>query len=457
MLAAQTVRNGHPSTLGPLNLGWAVCAVVVNMALIAAHSLYLARVCSVRTTEVQGLARSVLGASLALLLLETLSGAPLPLREVWLSGACSFALLVIGRGAFTGWLRRNRAAGRFVRDVVLVGADVDAVELAAVMREHPELGFRPSGYLGASGFADVIEAPHLGAVTDVVDVVERTAATGVVLIASALPADVLNTIARRLLDQGVHVHLSSGLRGIAHQRFRATPLAHEPLVYLEPASLTPWQVACKRMIDVIGAVVGMIITAPIMLLAVLAIKLESPGPALFRQERVGRNGERFTFLKLRTMVNNAEALRAEIETHNQRISGPLFKSADDPRITRVGRLLRTTSIDELPQLWNVLQGTMSLVGPRPALPSEVAQFDEKLRARLSVAPGLTGLWQIEARDNPSFGPYRRLDLFYVENWSAWLDIRILFTTIVRVVHRATRVARRADDIKAGAAPSVVLD
>ena len=178
------------------------------------------------------------------------------------------------------------------------------------------------------------------------------------------------------------------------------------------------------------------LSVPLIVLAALLIKLEDGGPVIYRQERVGLRGRTFDVLKLRTMVPDASEKLAELKERNER-HGPLFKLAADPRVTRVGRFLRTTSIDELPQLINVLRGEMSIVGPRPALPSEFAQFDSDLIERAHVPPGITGLWQVEARDNPSFRAYRRLDLFYVDNWSVAFDLAIMAGTarllLVRLV------------------------
>lgn len=185
-------------------------------------------------------------------------------------------------------------------------------------------------------------------------------------------------------------------------------------------------------------------SSPLFAAAAVAIKLSDRGPVLFRQVRVGQDGRSIVVFKLRTMVVDAEAKRAELQAHNQR-SGPLFKADGvDPRVTRVGRFLRASSLDELPQLINVLQGRMSMVGPRPALPDEVAQFDDALLDRLQVKPGVTGLWQLEARDNPSFHAYRRLDLFYVENWSLLLDLTVLLGTARSVVQRGLRLALNKD-------------
>jgi lipopolysaccharide/colanic/teichoic acid biosynthesis glycosyltransferase len=179
--------------------------------------------------------------------------------------------------------------------------------------------------------------------------------------------------------------------------------------------------------------------------AAIAIKLDSRGSIIYRQTRIGRGGRPFTMYKLRTMVTAADQQLAELAQQNERTDGPLFKLESDPRVTRVGRLLRATSIDELPQLWCVLVGTMSLVGPRPPLAEEVAHFDTELRTRFDVTPGITGLWQVEARDNPSFRVYRRYDLFYVENWSVRLDFAILIRTFESVVTRAFVGLRRGGD------------
>jgi lipopolysaccharide/colanic/teichoic acid biosynthesis glycosyltransferase len=194
----------------------------------------------------------------------------------------------------------------------------------------------------------------------------------------------------------------------------------------------------KRVLDFVGAALGVVIIAPILLLVCVAIKLEDKGPALYRQIRIGLDGRPFVVFKLRSMVLDADKDVGHAVT-NDRTDGPLFKSANDPRITRVGAVIRALSIDELPQLLNVLTGSMSLVGPRPALASEVDQFDPELLRRHCVKPGMTGLWQVEARDNPSFHTYRRLDLFYVDNWSIGLDLVILLTTVPMLLAHALRV------------------
>jgi lipopolysaccharide/colanic/teichoic acid biosynthesis glycosyltransferase len=201
-----------------------------------------------------------------------------------------------------------------------------------------------------------------------------------------------------------------------------------------------WQVALKRTLDVVLATLLLLISLPLIVMAAIAIKVQDGGPVFFRQTRVGRHGRKFTILKLRTMVPDADRHLPLLAAANGR-TGPLFKMLVDPRVTPVGRLLRSSSIDELPQLLNVLAGSMSLVGPRPALPAEVAQFGEPLMVRLQVKPGITGLWQVEARDDPAFERYQKLDLYYLLNWSIRLDLAILLSTVRPVVHRLYRSTR----------------
>ena len=185
---------------------------------------------------------------------------------------------------------------------------------------------------------------------------------------------------------------------------------------------------CKRTIDIIGAGLGLILLSPIIAIVACAVKVTSKGPIFFSQKRVGKNGELFEMYKFRSMVVNAEELKENLEDQNE-MSGPMFKIKDDPRITKVGKFIRKTSIDELPQLWNILKGDMSLVGPRPSLPKEVEQFDNWMFKRLSVRPGLTCYWQVSGRNNIDFEDWMKLDISYVEDRNIWIDIKLIFKTI----------------------------
>lgn len=432
------VVEGHSAsrvvTLGVLSLLGAIATYV----LVAWQGLHQSHVCSLKTVELQRLAQACVGGSLVTVSLITLRELPFNRPSIGLTAIASLALLSLGRSVFRSWLSSQRSKDRYVRRVVLIGSNDDAQSLAEIVTDHPELGLRVVGYTGGEARADAVGAPWLGAHGRALSAVRRAQATGAILIASDIDTEGLNDVTRELLSAGVHVQLANGLRGIGHQRLRPTPLAHEPLLYVRPAELTPWQLRAKRLMDVTIAVAMLLFTLPILGAAALAIWATDRGPVFYTQERVGRHGTPFKLFKLRTMVQNAELRVADLAAENQR-SGPLFKLASDPRVTRVGRLLRASSIDELPQLLNVLGGSMSLVGPRPALPSEAAQFDAKLRTRTDVPPGITGLWQLEGRDKPSFSVYRRLDLFYVENWSIAFDLSLILSTAVAVASRGVCV------------------
>jgi lipopolysaccharide/colanic/teichoic acid biosynthesis glycosyltransferase len=199
-----------------------------------------------------------------------------------------------------------------------------------------------------------------------------------------------------------------------------------------PAVRRGWRARAKRTLDVALAGLVLVLVLPVLALAMLAIRLDSSGPTVFRQRRVGHGGDLFTIYKLRTMVLDAEGQRADLLDRNE-ADGPLFKLSKDPRVTRVGHLLRKLSIDELPQLVNVLRGQMSLVGPRPALPQEMAEWDPRLHRRLHVRPGITGLWQVSGRSDCSFAEYAQYDLDYVDNWSLATDLAILARTVPLVL------------------------
>ena len=260
-----------------------------------------------------------------------------------------------------------------------------------------------------------------------------------IAVTGVAPAE-LNRLTRALLDDRKLVLISSGLRGFDHRRVRSQVVAREALFCVEHHTLSPSKTAAKRALDLVVGSLLMALTVPVMMAVAVAILATDGRPVLFRQERVGIRGRPFTCLKFRTMVRDAEARLVDLRARSER-EWPLFKLADDPRVTRVGRFLRATSLDELPQLFCVLTGSMSLVGPRPALPSEVEHFDPDLRRRIDVKPGVTGLWQIESRDDESMSAYRRLDLHYVDNWSVWMDVAVLGATVGAVASRAVRVLR----------------
>lgn len=218
---------------------------------------------------------------------------------------------------------------------------------------------------------------------------------------------------------------------VLHQDTGGVPPLDPDIIAPSPA-WDGWQQIAKRGFDLVAALLLLIFLAPLMLLLAILIRLDSHGSPLFRQTRCGKKGKPFTFLKFRGMVQDAEALLPEIE-HLNEAQGPIFKIREDPRVTRVGRFIRRTSLDELPQLINVLKGEMSLVGPRPPIPSEVARYEPWQRNRLLVVPGITGLWQVSGRSELSFDEMVRLDIEYIQHWTLWLDLQILFRTVRAVL------------------------
>ena len=340
------------------------------------------------------------------------------------------------RTIYRSGLERARSKGRFTRPVLLVGTGDEAYELEQMIVDEPELGYRVVGVVGRAHEAAErkFAAPYLGSVAHVTEIARANGVTGVIIGSSSLGFRELNQTVRVLLDAGIHVQVSGGLLGFDASRLRSNPIGREAAFYLEQVQLKGWQSKVKRALDLVLGTLALILTAPLMALFAILIRRDG-GRAIFRQQRVGHNGEPFQVYKLRTMVINAEALLPDLASKNERV-GPLFKMKEDPRFTRIGRLLDATSLNELPQLINVLRGEMSLVGPRPALQREVEQFNDRLLLRHRVRPGMTGLWQVESRDNPSFADYERCDVFYVENWSVRLDLMIMAQTVVEVGRRA---------------------
>jgi exopolysaccharide biosynthesis polyprenyl glycosylphosphotransferase len=413
-----------------------VAAMAIGLWAIRFEGLWNERVVAMRTIEISKLTRATVVLGVGMLVVDRLSRAWIQVEHIAVGIVLTWLLLLGWRSFYRAWLASSRRRGRYTRRLVIVGTDRRAVELAKLFSIHPETGMRVRGVIGSraeavsAGLGDV----WLGDYRDADDVLASTPADTVVICSSDISPLLLNSLLRNGSGDGPDLYFHPGLSGIDARRVKASPIAHEPLLYVESASLARSDRALKRTFDVLVASTLLLVASPLFLTIALLIKLGDKGPVFFRQERVGRGGQTFGMLKFRSMVVDAEARLAALSDDNQR-TGPLFKLAVDPRVTRLGRFLRASSLDELPQLLNVVKGEMSLVGPRPALPSEVAEFPIELRERHRVRPGITGLWQVEARDNPSFDAYQRLDLFYVENWSLALDLVILLGTAEQLVLR----------------------
>ena len=414
-------------------------ATVVGVLCIRGQGLFLARVSAVRIVELTRSTRAfaLLGGSM--IVIDRMVHFGFRVRYIVLAAIFSWAFFVVGRSGFRSWISVKRGRGEHQRRIILVGSDAEVARLVELFATHPELGMAVDGVAGNRDEAirNGLGSMWLGEAEQTEGLVRQHDVSGVVVSPASLTASRLNLLIRNLQTRNVHVHLATGVAGIDAGRLRTVPMSYEPLLYVEAPSLSKAQLVVKRFFDVVVSLLVLAIAAPLLLVVALLIKAQDRGPVFFHQERVGRAGKPFRLLKFRTMRVDAEEQLARLMQENQR-NGPLFKMERDPRVTRVGRLLRETSLDELPQLINVLRGEMSLVGPRPALPSEVAVFAPELRQRELVLPGITGLWQVEARDNPSFEAYRRLDLFYVENWSITMDLLIMLATVEHLVVRLVR-------------------
>lgn len=360
------------------------------------------------------------------------------LHDMIMSAVPAVAIALPVRYALRRRLHRLWARGRDRSTTLLVGPSPGIAELVAVLRRGGVQELQVAGVcLGDPRSAAEIRKlglPVLGGVGDMNDVIRALGITTVVMLpAPELDAAVLRRMAWTAAAQGVDFLLAPVLADVSASRLAVRPTNGVPLLRIQAPNLSRVSRLPKELLDRTLAAALLLFLALPMLLIALVVRLDSSGPALFRQQRVGRYGDHFTMLKFRTMRADSEALRAELEHLNQNSDGLLFKVKEDPRITRVGSFLRRSSLDELPQLLNVVKGHMSLVGPRPPLPEEVEEYTPDIKRRLLVKPGLTGLWQVSGRSDLPWEEAVRLDLGYVDNWSMGLDVSILVRTGSAVV------------------------
>ena len=422
-----------PPTILAQQVGLLVMAAPVFA--IAAHfqRLYQSRANESRRSELRNVV-TVAACGSAGLLAASFAVQFEQLSRLWVFTlfAATVTTLATERQVARAVFARLRRSGRVKRRIIIVGTDAHAAELIQTYGANPSLGYEVVGVVGTDGPASVCGLDVLGRISQLGQLVADHQAVGVVVSLPAVCADDVNSITRQLTDQHCHVALSASLNDIDVNRLRPQQHDGRTMLYVEPVVRDGWRAGAKRAFDVALASLLLTLSLPILLATAVAIRFDSKGPVLFRQVRVGRNGEHFRIVKFRTMTTDAEQRLASLAALNES-DGALFKITDDPRVTRVGRFLRKLSIDELPQLWCVLRGTMSMVGPRPALPDEVRQWEPALADRLRVLPGLTGLWQVSGRSNSSFSTYKRLDLYYVDNWSLRHDIEICARTLPAVL------------------------
>lgn len=344
-------------------------------------------------------------------------------------------LLLVGRKAWRMQLTKLRRRGRCLTGALVVGSATDVREVIAQLRANLTAGYRPIGVVMTDAVASVFDDLPVVDLDSLADI-SRSSRTRAVMVAGNLPggSEQLRTIGWALESSSTELILVSSLTDVAGPRIHMRPVEGLPMVHVQLPKYTGFTYAVKRLIDVSVAGLGLVLFAPLFGAIALAVVLEDGGPVLFRQRRIGVGGSSFTMLKFRSMVPDAEARRAEISALDEG-NGVLFKVRNDPRITRVGAVIRRYSLDELPQLLNVLAGQMSLIGPRPPLPSEVDRYEDAATRRLLIKPGITGLWQVSGRSNLSWEESVKLDLYYVENWSVTGDFLILLRTVRAVMRR----------------------
>jgi len=330
------------------------------------------------------------------------------------------------------WLSVERAKGNAIDKVIIVGARQIGLALKRNIDRRPWLGYSVAGFVDDQPDDEFLTTPNrpllIGGLEDLNRLIGELDISEVII---ALPSGhhgQVPRIMRQCQAQGVRFRLVPDLFEITLSRLEPVVIGGIPLIGIRSEVFHGWNQKVKRAIDIAIASATLIALAPLLAIIAIAIRLDSPGPILFRQRRVGLGGNTFEIFKFRSMYQNAEALIHELRAQAG-AKDPTFKMVDDPRITRVGRVIRRFSLDELPQLLNIIKGDMSLVGPRPPIPYEVEMYEEWQKRRLEVIPGLTGLWQVSGRSELSFSEMVKLDLYYIENWSLSLDLKIMLRTI----------------------------
>lgn len=365
-----------------------------------------------------------------------------PSRLVFIYVMVIGIILMIGHRAIGSMIRsRLHRAGIAVDRVLIVGGGENARRLMQSMLGQAGWGYRLVGYVSDAEDNDrinvatergILTCPRLGGAVDVGDLVKRYNVDDVVIIGNSLQMDQVSRVVEHCRESVVQFRIVPDLLQISMDRVAISEINGVPTIGVRDASIRGWNAFMKRMMDILLSGLGLLLLAIPMLIISVLIKRDSQGSVFYTQTRVGQYGKPFTMIKFRCMVTDADQQWSEL-VRAVGGDGRIFKDPDDPRLTRVGKRLRKLSLDELPQLINVLKGDMSIVGPRPPLPREVAEYEGWHKQRLLVRPGLTGLWQVNGRSDLSFDEMIRLDLYYAENWSPWLDTKVLLRTVPAVL------------------------
>ncbi len=418
--------------------------------------LYRLRVRWSARTEVTDVARSVLLLAVATFVLLFWFKFPNVSRQFLLLLFPAQLVLTVASRFFLRWAFATvRARGLNARFILIVGTGRSAQAFADRIEARRELGLHVIGHLAEPADREAGEAvtsgrrripvdpgspslrPILGSVDDIQEILHSRIVDEVAICLAPSQLSLVEPITRLCEDEGRIVRIPTHETGLTLPGARIEDFDGLPILSLVYGPDRAVALVLKRTLDIAISVVGLIVLSPLLAIVATWIRLRDGSPILFRQTRIGTHGRSFKVVKFRTMIPDAEDRLTELEALNE-IQGQAFKVTDDPRVTRTGGLLRALSLDELPQLWNVLRGEMSLVGPRPPLPREVADYDVWHRRRLSMKPGITGLWQVAARREPEFDRWVRLDLEYIDRWSLWLDLKIIARTIPAVIAQQGR-------------------
>ena len=348
--------------------------------------------------------------------------------------------LIFSRWIWRQWLAIERKRGNYSSTVLLVGSSSSAIHISRELARQPQAGYRVVGACVYEqvppGLLEGTDVPVLGSFDDVHCALETTGADTVVITSSQnLPPERVRRLSWSLEPGRQHLVVAPNLIDVGGPRIHTRPVSGLPLIHVETPTYDGRKRFTKRLFDILVSSVLIVILSPFLAFIAVLVKASSPGSVLFRQERVGVNGVRFRMLKFRSMVDDAEQRLAPLQGSRDAGNAILFKLKDDPRVTPIGRFLRRFSLDELPQLFNVVRGQMSVVGPRPPLADEVDRYESDVHRRFLVKPGVTGLWQVSGRSNLSWEDSVRLDLYYVENWSLVSDVLILARTARAVLTR----------------------
>ncbi|PYU25338.1 MAG: sugar transferase [Acidobacteria bacterium] len=423
----------------PFGMYWSLFAGILVLWFLIGHFVCIYRDIELRTRQ------QLIGdaAKLIILGVVALNAALYFVRADYISrafiltiAAVDFMLLVAGRIALLGGSRRLRERLQRFHYCLIVGLGQNARELASLIEQSEPMGLRLIGFVNPgveseSRIGGLKSQYPIFALADAYGILQNHVVDELLFAVNNDELESLEPLIDRCHKEGIRTRVDLGFFPRTFARVHLENLRHVPLLTLGSTPNNEFALFAKRVADIVVSALALIVLSPLMLALAILVRLTSPGPILYRQTRCGLNVRRFTLYKFRSMVANADKLRAELDGLNE-VEGPAFKMKNDPRCTPLGRWLRKFSLDELPQLWNVLIGEMSFVGPRPPLPQEVERYAPWQRRRLRMRPGLTCLWTLEGRSRLSFDRLVQFDLAYIDNWSLWLDLKIFLKTIPHV-------------------------